>query len=249
MKMIKVFPDPEALSRFAAELFVKSAHEAVKDHGRFAVALSGGNTPRRMYELLAGESQGNQVPWQKTHLFWGDERCVPLTSPDSNAGEAMRLWLNNAPIPESNVHPVDGSLKPGEAAQKYNREVGTYFGGSPVVFDLILLGLGENGHTASLFPETPVLDERSRIACEVYVAEQDMYRVTLTAPVINNARTVIFLVFGGKKADIVHEVLEGENDPQRIPAQLIRPIKGQLLWLLDESAASRIKESEYETIR
>ena len=249
MSTIKVFPDSEALSRYAAELFIRSAQEAVSRHGRFAVALSGGSSPRRTYEILAGAEYSEQVPWQETHIFWGDERCVPPDSPESNAGEAERIWLNNSPIPESNVHAVNGSLKSDVAAQQYDDEIVTFFRSEPVVFDLVFLGLGENGHTASLFPDTDVLDEQKRTALEVYVAEQDMYRVTLTAPVINRAALTAFLVFGGKKADVVHEVLEGPPDPRRLPAQLIRPTGGQLYWLLDESAASRIKESEYETIR
>jgi len=249
MSAIKVFVNSEALSRYAANLFASTAREAVTRRGRFVVALSGGSTPQRTYELLASEEYREKVPWGAVHIFWGDERCVPLTSSESNAGETMRLWLNTARIPESHIHPVDGTLNPDLAAEKYEVEIKQFFGELPPEFDLILLGLGENGHTASLFPGTPVLDERSRFVREVYVAEQDMYRVTLTAPAINQAALVAFLAFGGKKADVVREVLEGTSQPHRLPAQLIRPGSGELLWLIDESAASKIKESEYESIR
>lgn len=249
MSAIKVFMDSEAASRFAANLFVRTARESVAKHGRFAVALSGGSTPRRTYELLASEDYREELPWDAVHLFWGDERCVPLTSNESNAGEAMRLWLDTARIPESHIHPIDGTLKPELAAEKYEKEILQFFGDATPVFDLIFLGLGENGHTASLFPETPVLNERMRFVREVYVAEQEMYRVTLTASAINQAAVVAFLVFGGKKADVVREVLEGSSQPRHLPAQLINPTGGQLLWLIDESAASKIKESEYESIR
>jgi len=249
MSTIKVFPNSESLSRYAADLFARSAREAVAKRGRFAVALSGGNTPRRTYELLASEDYKGELPWDSVHIFWGDERCVPLSSKESNAGEAMRLWLNSAPIPESHVHPVDGTLKPEAAAEKYEAEITRFFGDAQPVFDLILLGLGENGHTASLFPETPVLDERSRFVREVYVPELEMYRITLTAPAINRSALVTFLIFGGKKADVVREVLEGPNEPNHLPAQLINPTNGELLWIIDESAASKIKESEYESIR
>ncbi len=249
MSELKVFTDPEALSRYAADLFARIARESVAKHGRFAVALSGGSTPRRTYELLASDKYQEQLPWDAVHVFWGDERCVPMTSSDSNAGEASRLWLKASKIPESHIHPVDGTLKPELASEKYEAEIMQFFGDAPPVFDLIFLGLGENGHTASLFPETPVLEERSRIVREVYVAEQQMYRVTLTVPAINQAALVAFLVFGGKKADVVREVLEGKKQPNHLPAQLISPIGGKLYWLIDQSAASKIKESEYESIR
>lgn len=247
--MIKVFPDSETLSRYSADLFAKAGREAVKKHGRFVVALSGGSSPTRTYELLGSEEYRKQVPWQAAHIFWGDERCVPIEDPASNAGKAIKIWLDKVPIPESHIHPIDGSAKPDEAARKYDEEIRSFFGDPLPVFDLVFLGLGANGHTASLFPETPVLDERERVAAEVYVAEQSMFRVTLTVPVINRANLVVFIVFGGKKAGIVHDVLEGPSQPHRLPAQLIRNGEDRVCWLLDEAAASLIEESEYETIR
>jgi 6-phosphogluconolactonase len=240
--MIKVYPDLESLSRAAAALLVEQANLAVAARGRFSVALSGGNTPRCTYELLAGLPFKEQAPWHRMHIFWGDERCVPLDDPRSNARMAREAWLDHVPIPEGQIHFLNCAQAPAEAARQYEAQLRQFFAGRPPRLDLVLLGLGDNGHTASLFPGTPVLKETGRWAAEVYVAEQDLYRVTLTAPFINQAALVAFLVAGAAKAEVLREILHGPRNPERLPAQLIAPQSGELLWLTDLKAAARVQD-------
>jgi 6-phosphogluconolactonase len=242
--MIKVYPDLEAASQAASMLLIEQANRAVAARGRFCVALSGGSTPKRTYELLAGPPFKEQVPWHRLHIFWGDERCVPLDDPRSNARMAKEAWLDRVPIPESQIHPMYQSGEPAAAARQYEAHLRQFFTGHPHSLDLVLLGLGDNGHTASLFPGTPVLKETGRWVSEVYVAEQDMYRVTLTAAFINQAAMVAFLVAGAGKAEVVWQILRGPRDPERLPAQLIAPHPGELLWLLDLQAAARVTAKE-----
>jgi 6-phosphogluconolactonase len=242
--MIKVYPDPESLSQAAATLVVEQANLAVAARGRFGVALSGGSTPRRTYELLGRLPFKEQAPWHRMHIFWGDERCVPLDDPRSNARMAKEAWLNHVPIPESQLHPIACAQAPAEAARVFETHLRQFFSGRPSSLDLILLGLGDNGHTASLFPGTPVLKETKRWAAEVYVTEQDLWRVTLTAPFINQAAKVVFLVAGEAKAGILWEILEGPRDPERLPAQLIQPYSGEIIWLLDLKAAARLTDAK-----
>jgi 6-phosphogluconolactonase len=233
--MLQIFPNQEALSLAAASLFVQQARQAVAARGRFSVALSGGHTPRRTYDLLARLPLRDQVPWDRVHVFWGDERCVSLDDPRSNFWLAHLTFLNRVPIPPAQAHPICCQGSPEEGADRYEHELLGFFGEDPR-FDLVFLGLGENGHTASLFPHTAVLKERSRWAAAVFPAGQDLPRVTLTAPVINRAAVVAFLVTGASKAGVLREVLYGPHDPDRLPAQLILPQEGELLWLADRAA-------------
>ena len=242
--MIKVYPDLESLSRAAAALLVEQASLAVAARGRFSVALSGGKTPRRTYELLASQPFKEQAPWHRMHIFWGDERCVPLDDPRSNGLMAKETWLDHVPIPASQIHFLECAQAPAAAARQYEAQLRQFFAGRPPRLDLVLLGLGDNGHTASLFPGTPVLKETERWAAEVYVAEQDLYRVTLTAPFINQAARVAFLVAGAAKADVLREILHGPRDPERLPAQLIQPQPGELLWLTDLKAAAGVMDEK-----
>ncbi len=237
--MMQVYPDLEALSRAAAEIFVAEAREAAAKRGRFAVALSGGSTPKRTYELLASPLCRGLVPWRQVHAFWGDERCVPPDDPRSNYRMTREALLDHVPLPPGQVHRIRGELPPAEGAADYEAVLRQFFGGKRPRFDLNFLGLGTNGHTASLFPGTPVLDEVQRWAAEVYVAELDMWRVTLTVPVLNEAAVTAFLVAGADKAAVLKEVRAGPRDPRRLPAQLIRPRDGQLLWLADRAAAGQ----------
>jgi 6-phosphogluconolactonase len=240
--MIEVYPDLESLSRAAADLLVRQAHLAVAARGRFSVALSGGGTPRRTYELLATPPWVDQAPWGRVHVFWGDERCVPLNDSRSNARLAQAAWLDRVPIPGNQIHPLDCAADPAAAARQYEAQLREFFAGQAPILDLVLLGLGEDGHTASLFPGTAVLKETERWAAAVYVAEQDLYRVTLTAPLINQAAVVVFLVAGGAKAGVLREVLHGKRDPARLPAQLIQPHHGEFLWLADLEAAGSLAQ-------
>lgn len=238
--VICTYQNLESLSRGAADLFVTRATGAVRIRGRFAVALSGGHTPLRAYELLAQPPFREQVPWADVHVFWGDERCVSPDDPRSNAGMAHLALLDHVPIPSAQIYPILCAAAPARSAQEYEDTLRTFFEGQQPRFDLIFLGLGENGHTASLFPETPVLDEGSRWAAEVYVPEQHLHRVTLTPPIINQGETVAFLVAGANKAAVLQEVLEGNRDPHRLPAQLIQPISGDLHWVVDQEAAKNL---------
>ncbi len=233
---LHIYPDPEALSRAAAQLFVERANRAVAAQGRFSAALSGGRTPVRTYELLAQAPFRDQVDWAQTHVFWGDERCTPLDDPRSNAGLAQKTLLNSAPVPQTQVHPILCHDSPGEAAAAYEVLLREFFADESHTFDLAFLGLGEDGHTASLFPGDAALTEGERWA--VAVRRPDLTRITLTPTVFNQARTVAFLVEGRDKARILQEVLEGEYAPQRLPAQLIRPVNGELVWLADQAAAA-----------
>jgi 6-phosphogluconolactonase len=238
--MIRVYPDLESLSRAATALIAAQANLAVAARGRFSVALAGGATPRRTYELLAAPPLMDQVPWDRVHVFWGDERCVPPDDPRSNARMAREAWLDRVPIPGPQIHPIDCAQDPAAAARDYEAGLRDFFAGAPPRLDLVLLGLGDNGHTASLFPGTQVLEEHARWAAAVCVAAGDLYRVTLTAPLINQAALVVFLVAGGAKAKILRDVLHGPSDPARLPAQLIRPHPGGLLWLADRPAAALV---------
>jgi len=236
--MLWIFPDLETLSRAAAALFVRQARRAVQRAGRFIVALAGGQTPRRTYEWLAHPGCREAVPWEAVYVFWGDERCVPLSDPRSNAGMAWEALLRHVPIPPDHIHPIEGAGDPEAAAARYEALLRRFFGEAPPRFDLILLGLGEDGHTASLFPFHPALDEPTRWVAAVDAA--DPPRVTLTFPILNQARRVVFLVSGANKAAILHAVLREPPDPHRRPAQGVRPGPGRLLWLADRAAAQRL---------
>jgi 6-phosphogluconolactonase len=239
--IIQTYPDLEALSRAAAGLFVRQAKDAVQQRGRFGVALSGGTTPRRTYALLAQSPFREQVPWERTHVFWGDERCVAPDDPRSNARLAREALLDRVPVPPRQVHPISCRTSPETAAREYAAVLREYFGAGPASFDLILLGLGENGHTASLFPGDAALDERVRWTAPVLVADPDLHRVTLTASLLNQAAMVAFLVAGAAKAGMLREVLQGPRDPRRLPAHLINPEKGELYWLVDREAAAQLR--------
>jgi 6-phosphogluconolactonase len=244
--VILVCSNAETLSSSAADLFIESAKTAVESQNRFVVALSGGSSPGGLYRTLTQAPWREKVPWDKTHIFWGDERCVPDDDPRSNARMAFDLLLNHVPAPRNQVHPISCDRSPSEAAKEYEFLIKDFFVPHLPSFDLILLGLGENGHTASLFPGNPILDEKERLTKELYLPDQKMYRVSLTAPVINLAKRVVFLVFGRKKAHVLKEVLEGPYEPHRLPAQLVQPEEGELVWLVDVSATEELNRDEQE---
>lgn len=241
--MIRIYPDPEALSQAAALLFATTAKQAVKARGRFVVALAGGRTPQRTYQLLAQDPLRAQIPWQQTHVFWGDERWVPADDPRNNARMARQALLDQVPIPAAQLHPMgcNGALQ--TAAIAYETLLHEFFRTAPPRFDLILLGLGENGHTASLFPGSTVLEEPARWVAELALAEAGEQRLTLTLAAINQARLVVFLVTGSHKASILRQVLE-ETDTQSLPAQRIHPLAGELLWLVDRDAARLLRSGK-----
>jgi 6-phosphogluconolactonase len=239
--MMKIFPDYESVSRAAAELFADRAALAAAAQERFTVALCGGATPRRAYELLAEEPLRSRISWGSVHVFWGDERCVTPDSLRSNVRLAREVLLDRIPIPPENVHKPACSDFPHEAAQQYGAFLEAFFAPHPPRFDLIFLGLGDDGHTASLFPGSPALSETVRPVVETRKAGENFSRITFTAELINQAAIVAFIVSGADKARLLREVLEGPRQPQRLPAQLIRPKDGDLIWLLDEEAAELLK--------
>lgn len=238
---IRVFQTMEQLSRNAAELFVDQAARAVAERERFLVALNGGGTPKLLFELLGTQYRDN-VDWSKTHIFWGDERSVPSDDAESSYGQARSLFLRHVAIPEANVHPINGELEPDEAAEDYARVL-HQFAASPLEwprFDLIYLGMGEDGHTASLFPGSPIEDTDPVIPVTGHYQNRPAQRVTLTPLVINSARMVVFMATGDKKAVTLAEVLGDRFNPELYPAQRIDPKDGKLIWLVDEDAAGKL---------
>jgi 6-phosphogluconolactonase len=235
-----VVPDAPALFEAAAEIFVQAAAEAIEKYKRFTVAMSGGSTPKALYELLATAPWRDQVDWSKTHFFWGDERWVPSTDKNSNYRMTLEALLSKVSVPAENVHRIEtDSGDPQTSAAKYEAEIRKVFGARPQ-FDLILLGLGTNGHTASLFPHCASLDVRDRLVAAEYIDEVKMTRITFTVPLINDAHSIVFLLSGHDKASVLQEVLRGPHDPQRLPSQLIEATDGELTWLADAAAASAI---------
>jgi 6-phosphogluconolactonase len=237
---VRILPDRESLSRVAAEVFAEEAQRSATKKDRFDVLLSGGETPSSTYQLLAEEPFRSSVPWEKVHFFWGDERYVPHDDPRSNFDMARRTLLQHLPLDASQIHPVPFLPTPQHSALQYENELKAHFPAGAPRFDLVFLGLGDDGHTASLFPGTPAVKERKRWVLEVSPTGQELHRVTVTVPVLNQAGLVVFLVSGAGKAEIVRQVLEGEPRPHRLPAQLIHPVHGRLLWLIDRDAARQL---------
>ena len=238
---LDVYESKERLAEAAARLFVERATRAITGSGRFAVVLAGGSTPKSAYELLA-DTYRDDVDWSGVHVFFGDERSVPPDHEDSNYRMANEALLSRVPV--GSVHRVRGELPPPEAAADYERELREFFGGPPV-FDLVLLGIGEDGHTASLFPRTPALDVTDRLAAANPVEKLGTTRVTLTVPAINASREVVFLVAGEGKAEALEEILESDADPHEYPAKLVKPAEGAA-WMVDREAADLLlRRDEY----
>lgn len=238
-----VVADGAALARLAAETLISVIAGAHAQGRTAAIALSGGSTPKTMGELLATPPYTERVHWDSVDIFWGDERLVPLADRESNAGEALRGCLQHVPIPDERVHPFETDLDdPNVAAERYERDIRAIvppLNGVPV-FDLILLGMGDDGHTASLFPGTAAIHEEQRLVVAHRVDKLDSTRLTLTPPVLNAAEQVVFLVGGAGKAETLHAVLDGAVDVDTYPSQAIRPAQGSLVWLIDEAAAARL---------
>lgn len=238
MTAVRVLPDADALAEAAAKLVAERAQTAIAARGRFSIALSGGSTPRALHLKLAATPLRDQVDWPRVHVFFGDERCVPPDDEQSNYHMARETLLSRVAIPETNVHRMQGELPPEEAATRYEEDLKQYFGADAPAIDLILLGMGDNGHTASLFPGLRAVHEQTRWAMAEYVAEVSMWRLTLTPVVLNQPRCAVFLVAGAPKASMLKRVLEGPSTPSELPAQAIRPVTGELLWLVDAAAAA-----------
>ncbi len=238
---IRLFENMEELSRAAAGLFAAQAKQSVIERGRCLVVLNGGGTPRRLFQILAEEFRDN-VDWSRVHVFWGDERCVPPDDPGSSYGQARESLLVHVPIPDENIHRIRGELEPHEAAEDYALVLKGF--ASPQLpwprFDLVYLGMGEDGHTASLFPGSPLDVSEPTLAVTAEYQDRPAQRVTLTPAVFNSARMVVFMATGEKKARTLAEVLSDRYNPELYPAQRIDPKEGKLIWLVDEDAASRL---------
>ncbi len=239
---LNIFNNPDEVVDGLAQYFVKIANESIAAHGKFSVALSGGSSPKKLYELLASTIYADSIDWTKVYFFFGDERNVPQTDSQSNYLMAKKDLFEPLYIDAANIYPVDTTLTPKEAAQKYAETIAEFFDDDEMSFDLVLLGLGDNSHTASLFPYTPVLHDVTPSVKEVWLEDQQVYRITLNAPLINEAKNIAFLVYGEGKAEAVHHVLEDDEDIENYPAQLIDSITGDVQWFLDEPAAANLEE-------
>jgi 6-phosphogluconolactonase len=240
--MVRIFKDANELSFAAAEIFVQASKEAIAAKGSFTVALTGGSSPIKLHQLLATPAYSEQIDWANTYVFWGDERWVPMESDQSNAKMAFETLLNFVRIPTGQIYPMyDAVQTPEKFAGEYEQWIKDIVGPDGA-FDLILLGMGDDGHTASLFPGTDVLNEQDKWVAAYYLEAQDMYRITLTVPLINLAKQLVVMTFGEKKTHALREVLEGEHNPKLYPSQLLKPVNGSLLFLTDEVAASQLSE-------
>jgi len=243
---IEVLPNLEALSHRAASFFVAASGNSIATKKRFAVAISGGFTPRGLYKLLGSVPYRDQVNWQHVHFFWVDERCVPKDHEKSNFKAAWDSFLSSIPIPDGNIQRIRGEEEPEKAAVDYEEDIKKYFGISELpVFDLIILGMGEDGHTASLFPGSKLLKETIRLAVPVYLPKPTCNRITLTFPILNNAAQILFLVAGRSKASILSEILGDREKKKRFPAGLINPVHGYMTWLIDQEAVERLRGLKY----
>ena len=241
---LKVFADLPRLSRFAAELFSDIVRESAAQRGTVLIALSGGSTPLALYRLLAEPPFRAELPWKSMHFFWGDERCVPPNDPQSNYRQAYDAWLSRVPLPAENIHRALGELDPASAAEDYAGQLRQF--AAPGLeyprFDLVLLGLGADGHTASLFPGSPANADSPVISVAGDYQGRPANRITLTPLVFNAARNVLFLVTGQEKAPALRAALEGPRDTLAHPAQRIQPAQGKVWWLVDEPAAGLLAE-------
>ena len=245
MANVQIYPDAQSLAQAAAERFIRASEEAIQTRGIFTTALSGGSTPQRLYRLLASEPYSERVDWSRTQVFWGDERCVPADHPESNYLKARQTLFDHIPIPEENIHRIPAELNPEQAAAAYEETLLHFFSGldyeedrTHARFDLVLLGMGDDGHTASLFPGTPAVREDTRWVTAQYVDRLAAWRITLTPAILNRAKQILFLISGAGKSYTLQRVIYGSYQPDRYPAQVIRPKGGELFWLVDESAAA-----------
>lgn len=238
-----VSPDKQSLFEDTARRIVDAARTAIQARGQFTIALSGGSTPKGLFQLLGSPEWKAQIDWSKVRVFWGDERYVPVTDPQSNYRMTYEALLKHVNIPPENVHRVMTEAgTPDEVAAAYEKTIRRVLNtptGVPQL-DYTLLGIGENGHTASLFPHQPVLHETKKLVAADYVKEVGMYRITMTLPLLNNSRVIAFLLSGSGKADVLRDVVAGPRQPEQLPSQLITPTNGQLFFLLDQAAAAKL---------
>jgi len=248
---LNVSKNIEDLSQQVASWMVDYINRMLQQQEQFTIALSGGSTPKKLYQLLAAENFKNKIDWQKLHVFWGDERYVPFNDERNNAKMAFDILLNHVPVPLTQIHKIRTDIEPEISAKQYEKILYQYFspdsrlktrGSSLTTFDLVLLGLGDNAHTLSLFPGYEAIHEKKSWVLSVFLKEENSNRITLTAPVVNRAACIVFLVSGADKAEAVSHVLLNDYVPDLYPAQIIKPLNGELHWFMDEASAARIKK-------
>jgi 6-phosphogluconolactonase len=249
---LNISKNTDELSENAANWMTDYIQTVLQKQDRFTIALSGGSTPKKLYQLLATDKFKNKIDWHKLHVFWGDERYVPFSDERNNAKMAFDVLLNRVPIPLAQIHKMRTDIEPDLSAKQYEKILHQYFSPntgdakltshvSRLTFDLTLLGLGDNAHTLSLFPGYEIIHEKKTWVLSVFLKEQDMHRITLTAPVVNLSRRIVFLVSGQDKADAVSHVLLNNYTPDLYPAQIIKPLSGELYWFMDEAAAVKLQ--------
>jgi 6-phosphogluconolactonase len=240
MGQIHIAKDAAQVSEDLAAWISNYIEEVLTTKDRFTFVLSGGSTPKQLYTLLAASPYRESIRWEKVHFFWGDERAVPFEDSRNNAKMAYEELLDKVGAKAENIHVMRTDIPSGESALAYEKILKSYFDGEETTFDLVLLGMGDDGHTLSLFPGTPVIHEEQLWATSFFLPAQDMDRITLTAPVVNQAACVVFLAVGAGKAGTLKHVLEGAFEPDTYPSQVIKPVKGALHWFIDEAAASAL---------
>jgi 6-phosphogluconolactonase len=246
MNKIKIYPTAEDVIYKTASMFISSAADAINQYGVFSAALSGGSTPTPLYEFLAQDSSADNLAWNQIHFYWSDERSVPPDHPDSNYRQVYHTLLQPRLIPPENIHRIPGELNPITAAQTYQQEILAWFNETPPRFNLVLLGMGTDGHTASLFPDTKAVTnpQQNEWVAANHVPQHSSWRITFTSGLINAAEQVIFLVIGQSKAETLLNVLEGPYLPQQYPSQLIKPSNGSLTWLIDQEAGRLLSATQ-----
>lgn len=239
---IHIHSNAEAVAQTAADFIANKIQAVLERQDRFTIALSGGSTPKRLHELLSESPFGEKIDWSRLHIFWGDERYVPLEDERNNARMAYDTLLNHVAIPEEQIHLMRTDYPdPAESALQYERLLHRYFDGQPNTFDLLILGMGDDGHTLSLFPGTEVVHETRRWCTAFYLQKQDMFRITITRPVANQSACILFLTTGAAKAHALKEVIHGMPDIDMYPAQSIKATSGEVHWIIDQAAAAGLQ--------
>ncbi|WP_207511382.1 6-phosphogluconolactonase [Longitalea luteola] len=241
--MLHIYKSPEEVSKALAAWITETIETTLQQQDRFTWVVTGGNSPKQLYELLAASPFRERIDWSKMHIFWGDERAVPLADNRNNAKMTFEHLLEKVPIVREQVHIMNTELPPAESAKAYEAILHNYFPEAGASFDLVLNGMGDDGHTLSLFPHTPVIHEQQAWVQSFYLDAQQMYRITLTAPIVNRARKVAFLTFGANKANALYEVIKGAPNIDQYPSQIIQPASGELHWFVDEAAAGRLQQA------
>ena len=240
--MLHIQKDPAAVTAALAEWITRTIETTLQKQDRFNLVLTGGNSPKALYDMLAASPYKERIAWNKLHIFWGDERAVPFSDDRNNAKMTYAHLLSKVPVISAQVHVMRTDTEPEKAALEYEKILRQYFGEGGKSFDLVLSGMGDDGHTLSLFPGTEVIHEKEAWVKAFYLTTQQMYRITLTAPVVNRASFIVFLTFGSNKSKALYEVLEGEPDADLYPSQIIKPNSGELHWFVDEAAATLLKQ-------